>query len=255
MSVHVTSWVLRHSETRLGDRLVLLALADHAHQDGSGAYASVETLAHEARLSERQTQRCLRNLENDGQITPTGIAAKGQVVYQIRMGRQNDTPDKSGNEGVTNQVENVSDLSPEPTTEPTTEPERTVSSLVVEAEARRLAEFLVTTINSRGLPGKKSTVTNATLEAIDKLHRIDGVEWERIEGMIWWLDTSTHREALFWRGVIRSGVKLREHFATIVGRVKGQEDSQTRRRDGMTEDEHRAAVLAGAQAVEERTAR
>jgi hypothetical protein len=255
VSVHAVSWVLKHSEARLGDRLVLLALAEHAHGDGSNAYAAVETLAHEARLSERQAQRCLRNLERDGAITPTGVASKGQVVYRLNMGRQIVTPtkshpDKSGVEGVTNPAEIVSDLSPEPKEEPTTEPEKTSSSFVATPEARRLTELLVNTVNSRGLSGKKVTVTNKSIDAIDKMNRIDGVPWDQIEAMIEWLDRGNHREAMFWRGNVRSGVKLREHFATIVERVKGQQVEQGRRRDGMTEDEHRAAVLAGAEAVE-----
>ena len=53
MSVHVISWVLSHSEERLGNRLVLIVLADHAAKDGSDAFPSVNTIAQEARMSKR----------------------------------------------------------------------------------------------------------------------------------------------------------------------------------------------------------
>lgn len=83
MSVHVISWALRHSEATLGDRLVMLVLADHAKDDGTNAWPSVATIATQARLSERQTQRALRNLEELGEIVATGRSQKGTTVYSI----------------------------------------------------------------------------------------------------------------------------------------------------------------------------
>ena len=90
MSVHVTSWVLRNSGAKLGDRLVLLALADKAEADGTNARPSVPTLAEESRLSERQVQRCLRNLEAAKAIEKTGTyrypgQRNGVNVYTVNM--------------------------------------------------------------------------------------------------------------------------------------------------------------------------
>lgn len=85
MSVHVISWVLQQSEARLGDRLVLLVLADHAKADGSGAWPSVETIAREARLSRSQAQRCLRRLEAEGHIARTAVSRMGTVVWTVVM--------------------------------------------------------------------------------------------------------------------------------------------------------------------------
>ncbi len=46
MSVRVLSWVFDHSPVEhRGDLLVLLVLADHAHDDGTRAFPSVETIA------------------------------------------------------------------------------------------------------------------------------------------------------------------------------------------------------------------
>jgi hypothetical protein len=93
MSVHVVSWVLRSSPETLGRRLVLLVLADHAREDGSSSWPAVETIAEQARLSRRQAQRALRDLESSGAITATGRSAKGTFVYSVNMsGRQYDAP-------------------------------------------------------------------------------------------------------------------------------------------------------------------
>ena len=110
MSVHVISWVLEHSTAQLGNRLVLIVLADHAKKDGTAAWPSVDTIAHEARMSRRQVQRCLRELAAEGHIEATGKTRRGVTVYSVKMtgaslrhpeGRQSVTP-------------GVSDMSPEP---------------------------------------------------------------------------------------------------------------------------------------------
>lgn len=80
------SWVMRHSEETLGSRLVLLVLADHAKDDGTHAWPSVETIAEQARLSERQTQRCLRSLVTSGAVSVTGKSRSGTSVYSVNMG-------------------------------------------------------------------------------------------------------------------------------------------------------------------------
>lgn len=110
MSIAVVAWVLEHSETRLGDRLVLIALADYAHDDGTEAFPSVDTIARKARLSERQVQRALRTLERNGDIVFMGTSKLDTRKYTIVCERgDNLSPggDKSGSEGGDN-------LSPDP---------------------------------------------------------------------------------------------------------------------------------------------
>ena len=80
------SWVLRNSEETLGRRLVLLVLADHAKEDGTCSWPSVETIARETRLSERQARRCLRSLEESGAIVETGRSTKGTHIYTVVQG-------------------------------------------------------------------------------------------------------------------------------------------------------------------------
>lgn len=83
MSIAVLSWAFAHSESKLGDRLVLFALADHAKDDGTYAWPSVSTIARAAKLSERQVQRCLRNLEEMGEIELAGRSRTGTNIYSV----------------------------------------------------------------------------------------------------------------------------------------------------------------------------
>ena len=111
MSLKAMVWVLENSEAKLGDRLVLLTLAEHAGDDGEDAYPSQETLARKARLSERQVRRCLANLERDGLIVRDGTTRYGTVRWQVNM-----TPDNMT--ARTSTTETPDRMSPEPSLEP-----------------------------------------------------------------------------------------------------------------------------------------
>lgn len=75
MSIRVQSLVWDGAPYRGGALLVLLAMADWAGDDGGNIYPTVKTLAHKARLSVRQTQEILRDLESDGTIVKTRTAS------------------------------------------------------------------------------------------------------------------------------------------------------------------------------------
>jgi hypothetical protein len=78
------SWAFHEAPTtRKGDLLVLLVLADHAHDDGGGAYPSVRTIADLARMSERGVQTALGHLRAAGIITVDGRTATGTRIYRI----------------------------------------------------------------------------------------------------------------------------------------------------------------------------
>lgn len=68
LSVQAISWVLKHSKSIRGCRLILLSIANYAKDDGTGAWPSLRTLGKEARLSERQVRYCLRRLEKSGEL-------------------------------------------------------------------------------------------------------------------------------------------------------------------------------------------
>lgn len=61
MSVEATSWVWRHSRAvNPGDRLVMLAIADHAWPDGTNAYPGMARLAAYTGLSEPGVTLCIK---------------------------------------------------------------------------------------------------------------------------------------------------------------------------------------------------
>lgn len=85
MSVYVMAWVFRHSEATLSDRLVLLALADYAHDDGTNAFPTVDKLANKARVGKSTARAALRRLEDVGAIKQTGPMPWGAMSYAILM--------------------------------------------------------------------------------------------------------------------------------------------------------------------------
>jgi hypothetical protein len=67
------------------EKLVLLALADHAQDGGGGAYPSVATLARKTGLSDRMVRYVLSRKSQQGLLSKTGTDRSGAVVYQFRF--------------------------------------------------------------------------------------------------------------------------------------------------------------------------
>lgn len=173
MSIHVVTWVLEHSEARLGNRLVALVLADHAKKDGTCAWPSVETIGHEARMSKRQVQRALKTLAEDGEIVEQGRSKSGTVVYAFPryvMWRRGDNMAPPAAGGVTNPPrggdksdEIVSEMSPEPSLEP--------SGTVPTAKGKAVAV----------IPGWKVAHKPVTVNE-DSMARAVLAEWNHVTG-------------------------------------------------------------------------
>ena len=68
MSIVVQAWVYANSETRLSDRLVLLAIADEADDDGKNAFPSLRRIAHKARVSLPTAHAAVERLEAAGAL-------------------------------------------------------------------------------------------------------------------------------------------------------------------------------------------
>jgi len=86
MSVKVSAWVWEHSKTTGNDRLLLLAIADCADDDGDNAWPSVDTLAEKATCSERTVQRRIQHLEEVGCLTVLrGAGRNGTHRYRVHM--------------------------------------------------------------------------------------------------------------------------------------------------------------------------
>jgi hypothetical protein len=117
------SAVWRHTSTRLAGRLVLLALADYAHDDGSNAFPSVDSLARKAGVSTRQVQRALRDIEAAGEIERQGTHASGTTIWRITLPGLGVTNRRGDNlSGVTNHAGTGDRMSPKPSLEPSITP-------------------------------------------------------------------------------------------------------------------------------------
>ena len=84
MSVIVSSWVWQNSIHKGGTLLLLLAIAEHAHDDGDGAYPSIETLAKKVRMSERHTTRLVQELVESGELAVrVKEGPRGANIYRV----------------------------------------------------------------------------------------------------------------------------------------------------------------------------
>lgn len=68
MSIQAMGWVLSCSESEGSDRLVLMAIANHADADGDLAFPSIEQIAHEARVGRSTVFRALSALTAIGEL-------------------------------------------------------------------------------------------------------------------------------------------------------------------------------------------
>lgn len=68
--------------------MVLLCLADFAHDDGSRCFPAVKTVAHKVGTSDRQVQRVLTSLRRKGVLIVVGdlVGGRGHTTqYQIDL--------------------------------------------------------------------------------------------------------------------------------------------------------------------------
>src|SRR5436190_812707 len=86
MSIQVMTLVWRKSRNKRTAMLLLLAIADHAHDDGKGAYPSVETLARKTRQTERNVQLLLNTLQASGELKVLeGEGPHGCNLYHVNI--------------------------------------------------------------------------------------------------------------------------------------------------------------------------
>lgn len=102
MSFKVTKWAWARSESRNGARLVLLALADRADDDGF-AWPSIEDLCERTKLSPRAVQKAITNLVELGELkVESGGGRRVRNRYTI-------TPKPRTSDGVTDEYPGPSD--------------------------------------------------------------------------------------------------------------------------------------------------
>ena len=102
MSYKLVEAVLDRGPQHSLQTLVLLAIAEHARDDGA-AFPGLPKLAHRSRKSERQTSRILQDLERDGWFTTKRNAAgeTGKAtLYQLNLSQLGLSSDPQGSEGI-----------------------------------------------------------------------------------------------------------------------------------------------------------
>ncbi|MGA5116869.1 helix-turn-helix domain-containing protein [Streptomyces pseudogriseolus] len=138
MSIKAMTWAMQDAPVEdAGPAHVLLVLADHANDDGTGAFPSVDTIAWKTRMGERTVQRHLRTLEKQGLIRKGNQKLaelyieredRRPTVYDLDLARcrpprergANLTPRSSApsKNGVPDSTERGANLAPEPSFEP-----------------------------------------------------------------------------------------------------------------------------------------
>ena len=86
MSIRIMTMVWDRYPATGGELLLALAIADHAHDNGCGIYAGVETLAHKTRQSIRTVQYQLKAMRESGWLIKVGKGDGGRsrhVTYHI----------------------------------------------------------------------------------------------------------------------------------------------------------------------------
>jgi hypothetical protein len=86
LSIKVIQWVWDCSQSKNAERLVLLAIADNAADDGTRAYPSVVEIARKANLSERGVQAAVARLVTSGELSVKVGGGRGRVnMYTVIM--------------------------------------------------------------------------------------------------------------------------------------------------------------------------
>jgi hypothetical protein len=95
MSIQAVAWVLEHSEATLADRLVLIAIANHADARGWNAYPAVPLIAREARVDRATVFRALEALETLGELLIQRRPGRSSMYGITALGSQSTTGEGS----------------------------------------------------------------------------------------------------------------------------------------------------------------
>ena len=85
MSVQASSYVWSNSKHKGSALLLMLFLADCAHEDGTLIFPSVSTMAKQTRLSDRNVQYVLKHLLKSGELIEEGVSEWQTKVFRIPL--------------------------------------------------------------------------------------------------------------------------------------------------------------------------
>lgn len=228
MSVEAYSWALNYAPCKSPtQKLVLLALANHARPDGSAAFPSVKTIQRYTLLSERAIRSKLVELEELGVIyrcDPRIVAAyiprhdRRPQGWNLALGLRNEVQeeqavDERGAYDDTNGVHLIPNgvhMTTERGAGDAPKPYITVKEPYKEnmSEVLRLCRLLRDLMELNGC--KPPNISQKWLDDMDRLMRLDGRTSLEVEACIRW-----SQENPFWKSNILSPGKLREKYDTM----------------------------------------
>lgn len=237
MSVEAYSWALNHAPCKSPtQKLVLLALANHARPDGTAAFPSVGTIQRYTLLSERTIRLKLDELEEIGVIyrcDPRIVAAyiprhdRRPQGWNLALGLRNEVQeeqvvDERGAFDDTNGVHvipNEVHLTTERGAGDAPKPYITVNEPYKEnmSEASRLCHLLSSLIVLNG--SKSPNITEKWVHDMEKIMRLDGRTYQQVDACIRWSQQND-----FWKANILSPGKLRAKYDTM--RLQAQREKQ-----------------------------
>jgi len=200
------------------EQSILLALADHADDEGGSVFPSVGLVAWKTGYSTRQVQRIIRKLEVDGALTLVKTAVRYRAnEYRIdleavavkaplrgdNMSSLDETGVTSTPSGVTTEAPGVTQLghprgdtamSPRTTSEPSSEPPLESHTLLAEQFASMIEQNT----------GRNPKVDRSWVDTFRKLEVIDGYDIDTIQRVITWGCADP-----FWSQVLLSAPRLR----------------------------------------------
>jgi hypothetical protein len=217
MSIKIMSLVFETRGMNPAEKLVALALADHAHDDGTEARPGQTKLIDKTELSESTVRRAIKGLLTK-QIIEVQRAATSTlpVCYRFRVGGVRLTPvdDAVGGVNLTVGGVTVTGGGCHHDTQTINEPsEESLSSDAKRARPRkppvldsqRLCDELAKSIENNG--SKRPTVSDKWLNDMRLLLEVDKRSVQQVRNMIEWCQNDS-----FWRSNILSPFKLRAKY-------------------------------------------
>lgn len=218
MSVEAIAWVLNHAPVESPvSKLVLVALANHAHPDGSAAFPSVATICRYTCLSERSVRQHLDSLEKQGVIRrcdPKIVAAyidradRRPIGYDIMLGvQETQVVGQRGAGDSSNGVQEIPERgaggAPKPSNKPSKEPYTETQKRLVGRLQTLLKETTPTGV----------AVQCPTADWFKSIQRLleQGATEQLIDQMM-----AAAMADPWWRKNIRSAMQLEKHWERLV---------------------------------------